>query len=151
MFLHFFEIDTIVGFDENCCRKINTCDYISNVFTACQTNDYENNEIFTGWETEEADNETFYLVFKTKDNKKWYFGLHNDYGTPIIEMNVSKTYAIKFIYNNEKTKIISSNGFGSISFNSRSYLSFYKTNTDDNDKLFCVCLTESINNHYVLK
>jgi hypothetical protein len=131
-----------VGFSDN------THNYsIRNDFTACNTNDYEqkDNELFTGWETEKADNENFYLVFITKQNKKRYFV---QYDGCITEMK-SKKYATKFIYNNEKTKIISSIYHDYLTFvPCHSYLSLHE---GTNEMLNSVCLTESINNHYVLK
>jgi hypothetical protein len=47
-----------------------------NMLYFINTDEYEAdyNNLFDGWKTEEATtNETFYLVFETNKNKKWYF------------------------------------------------------------------------------
>jgi hypothetical protein len=139
----------------------------SNNVMFIKTNEYieEYKHQFCGWEIEDSGNETFYIVFITEQNKKWYYNDcddDDDYYNSIcntFQMQNNIKGATKFYYNDENTKIMWAveNNYG-INEN-KYYLTFDQEYElpcllfceNDNDKFNYVCLTESINNQYVLK
>jgi hypothetical protein len=122
-----------------------------------KTDEYDeekDNEYFSGWEREEADNETFYLVFITNQNKKWYFSEDDidTFNSESIYMMQNEINGASICKLNDE-KIILVNEYNR---ETEFYLTF-DPNADDiyssHEKGIwnSVCLTESINNHYVLK
>jgi hypothetical protein len=102
MFLYFYEANFIVGHDP----ESTPYPWVSQAGEFDMNNPKEDDELYNGWETEENDDGTFYLVFNYK-NKKYYIG--NSGNMDIVE--ASKTdYRLfkkqKMVYDDDGTTMM---------------------------------------------
>jgi hypothetical protein len=159
MFLYFHEVKAIVGLKPSFCYKQDPC------IRECDDFDIkEDDDCFSGWETEENEDGTFYLAVKTQENTKYYLqqtGLNESYvhmskkRYQLVQFCEDKKGAQKLVFDDNETIVYFSQlkKYLGIIKNRHGYFLVEKiTKNDDNDFYRKVCLTETLNlNSYVLK
>jgi hypothetical protein len=153
MFLYFYEAKMIVGFNSQIPNQwLKECDEFD-------INDKkEDDHWFNGWETEENEDGTFYLVFITRKKIKYYL-IHSLLRLTLVQMYDDKGNAQKLVFDDEGTTIKHYNEENEeyklhLIKNKNNMPDIYLADSKYDDGVFSnkVCLTETSNlNSYVLK
>jgi hypothetical protein len=163
MFLYFHEAKAIAGFTISFNDKDNV--HIGECDEFDMNEPKEGDEWFSGWETEENWDGTFYLVFKTQNNVKMYLQqtefnrlyLHiSNKRYKLVDFCSNIESAQKFVFDDDETLVCLTQPkkyLGIVKNNNLVYRLVEKYVKNNDDGFYSkVCLTEtSCLNNYVLK
>jgi hypothetical protein len=155
MFLYFYESKTIVGLNKQKRLFVKECDDFD------INDEKEDDHLFNGWEREENEDGTFYLVFITKKQHKYYLRgsrlcqeyAYYDEMVQTVSLDIKK--AQKLVLDEEETILFHETKYKLHSRrdedNDTFYLSLRETVDDPLSRKVCLTETSNINNCYVLK
>jgi len=167
MFLYFYEAKAIAGLTACLTQSFYYIEEL--LFKECDdfnmNEPKEGDEWFSGWETEENEDGTFYMVFRTIENKKYYLQktelntlyLHtSNKRYKLVDITDNIECAQKLVFDDDETIVCiaqTKKYLGIIKNNNLVYRLVEKYVKNDDDGFYSkVCLTEtSCLNNYVLK